>query len=73
MVHEVPGLHGRTCLGDLGTDAVDVVVDVDPVGHCLLVRVFHDQVLVEKAESLLVGGGGQADQIPVEVFQHLPP
>ena len=56
-----------------GADAVDVVVDVDAVGHGLLVAVFHDQVLVEEAEGLLGGRGGEADQVGVEVLQHLPP
>ncbi len=69
----MPGLHRRAALGDLGADAVDVVVDVDAVGDGLLVGVLHDQVLVEEAEGLLVGRGGQADQIGVEVLQHLPP
>ena len=61
------------CLGDLGADAVDVEVDVDAVGHGLLVGVFHHQVLVEEAEGLLGRRGGQADQEGVEVFEHLPP
>ncbi len=56
-----------------GADAVDVVVDVHAVGHGLLVGVFHDQVLVEEAEGLLGGRGGEADEVGVEVFQHLRP
>ena len=59
--------------GDLGADAVDVVVDVDAVGHGLLVVVFHHQVLVEEAEGLLGGRGGEADEGGVEVLQHLRP
>ena len=46
---------------------------MDAVGHGLLVRVFHDQVLVEEAEGLLVGRGGEADEMGIEVFQHLRP
>ena len=79
------GSRGRACprrspastleprCGDRGADAVDVVVDVDAVGHGLLVGVFHDQVLVEEAEGLLGGRGGEADEVGVEVFEHLPP
>ena len=69
----------RTCLnlgagcGDGGADAVHVVVDVDAVGHGLLVVVFHDQVLIEEAEGLLVGCGGEADEVSIEVFKHLCP
>ena len=59
--------------GDGGADAVHVVVDVDAVGHGLLVRVFHDEVLIEEAEGLLVGRGGEADEVGIEVFQHLRP
>ena len=59
--------------GDLGLDAIDVVVDVDAVGHGLLVVVFHDEVLIEEAEGLLGRRGGEADQMGVEVFQHLAP
>jgi hypothetical protein len=69
----VAGFHGATGLGDLGLDAVDVVVDVHAVGHRLRVAVLHHQVLVEEAEGLLVGRGGQADQVGVEVLQHLAP
>ncbi len=36
-------------------------------------RVFHDQVLVEEAEGLLVGRGGEADEVGIEVFEHLCP
>ncbi len=56
-----------------GANAVHVVVDVDAVGHGLLVRVFHDQVLIEEAEGLLIGRGGEADEVGIEVFQHLRP
>jgi hypothetical protein len=54
-------------------DAVHVVVDVHAIGHGLLVAVFHDQVLVEEAEGLLAGRGGQADEVGIEVLQHLAP
>ena len=60
-------------MSDGGADAVHVVVDVDAVGHGLLVRVFHDEVLIEEAEGLLVGRGGEADEVGIEVFQHLRP
>ncbi len=69
----------HTCLNlgagcsDGGADTVHVVVDVDAVGHGLLVVVFHDEVLIEEAEGLLVGRGGEANEVGVEVFQHLRP
>ena len=59
--------------GDLGLDAIDVVVDVDAVGDRPLVVVLHHQVLIEKAEGLLRRRRGEADQMGVEVFQHLAP
>jgi hypothetical protein len=71
LFHVVAGFDLAALLGDGGADAVDVVVDVDAVGHGLLVAVFHDQVLVEEAEGLLGGRGGEADEVGVEVLQHL--
>ena len=73
QVHVVAGFDLAAGFAHLGADAVDVVVDVDAVGHGLLVAVLHDQVLVEEAEGLLAGRGGEADQAGVEVLQHLPP
>ena len=73
LVHVVAGVDLGAAFGDLGVDAVDVVVDVDAVGDRLFVAVLHHQVLIEKAEGLLVGRGGKADQVGVEVFQHLAP
>ena len=43
------------------------------VGHGHLVVVFHHQVLVEEAEGLLAGRGGESDEGGVEIFQHLRP
>jgi len=60
-------------LRDLGLDPVDVEVDVDSVHDRLLVPVLHDEVLVEEAERLLVGGRGKPDREGVEVVEHLPP
>ncbi len=60
-------------LRHFGLDAVHVVIHVHPIGHCLGVAVFHDQVLVEEAKGLFVGRGGQAHQIGVVILQHLPP
>ena len=73
QLHAIPGLHRGPCLRDGGADAVHVVVHVDAVGHGLLVVVFHDEVLIEEAEGLLVGRGGEADEVGIEVFQHLRP
>ncbi len=72
-LHPVAGLDLAAGFGDFGADAIDVVIDIDAVGHGLLVAVFHDQVLVEEAEGLLVGRGGEADQVGVEVVEHLAP
>ena len=66
-------LHGATLLGDAGADAVDLVADVDAVGHRALVGVFGHQVLVEKAERVLRRRSREADDAGVEVLQHLPP
>ena len=51
-------VHLGAPLAHFRLDAVDIVVDVHAVGHRLRVAVFHDQVLVKKAESLFVGRGG---------------
>ena len=55
------------------SDAVDIVVDVHAVGDGLLVAVLHHEVLVEEADGLLGGRGGEADEVGVEVFEHLAP
>ena len=55
------------------SNAVDVVADVDAVGDGALVAVFHHEVLVEEADGLLDGRGGEADEEGVEVFEHLAP
>ena len=48
-------------------------MDVDLVGDGALVSVFHDEVLIEEADGLLGRRGGEADEIGVEVFEHLAP
>ncbi len=73
QLHAIPRLHRGACLRDGGTDTVHIVVHVDAVGHGLLVVVFHDEVLIEEAEGLLVGRGGEADEVGIEVFQYLRP
>ena len=60
-------------LGDIGFDPVDLVANIDAIGHGALVVVLHDEVLVEKADGLLRGRGGEADDEGVEVFEDLPP
>ena len=72
-LHGIAGLYLGALFGDGGADAVDVVVDVDAVGHGHFVVVFHHQILVEEAEGLLAGRGGEADEVGVEVFEHLTP
>ena len=61
------------CFGDPRADAVDVEVHVHAVGDGLVVAVLHDQVLVEEADGLAGGRGGEADQERIEVQQHLRP
>ena len=58
---------------DPGTDAKDLIPDINLVRHRPLVVVFHDQVLVEKAEGLLGGCGGEAYDKGVEILQDLAP
>ena len=67
------GLDGGALLADLRPDAVEVEVDVHPVGDRLGVGVLADQVLGEEGERLLAGGGGEADDVGVEVLQHAAP
>ena len=57
----------------MGTDTVDVVIDVNSIGYGLLMRVLHHQVLVKEPEGLLAGCGGEADEVGVEVLEHLRP
>ena len=66
-VHLVSRFDDAPVTGYLRLNAIDVVVDVDPVNHCLPVVVLHHQVLVEEAKDLLRGRGGQADEEGVEV------
>jgi len=68
-----PRFDGAPALGDLRADPVHVEVDVDCVGDGLLVRVLHDEVLVEEAEGLLVRRRGQPDHERIEVVEHLAP
>ncbi len=63
----------RPGLADLRADAVDLSLHVDPVRTARSREYSIDQVLVEEAEGLLGGRGGQADQEGVEVLQHAAP
>lgn len=67
------GLDFVALLGHLGIDAVDVVADIDLVDNGVLVGVLGNEVLVEKANRLFGGRGGEPDQEGVEVFQDLAP
>ncbi len=69
----VAGDDGGALLGDAGADAVNVEVHVDAVGDGLVVAVLHDEVLIEEADGLAGGRGGEADQEGIEVEQHLAP
>jgi len=70
---EVAFVDGGAVFGDLGFDAVDVVTDVDFVEDGAFVAVVHDEVLVEVGDGLFGGGGGEADEVGVEVFEDLAP
>jgi len=63
--------HGEA--GDARADAVDLVVAVHAVRYRLRVRVLHYDVLVEKTVGVLGWCGREADQVRVEVFEHLTP
>ena len=67
------GIELGALLGDAGLDAVDVVADVHAIGDGLDVGILGDEILVEEAEGGLAGGGGEADEEGVEVFEHLLP
>jgi hypothetical protein len=52
---------------------VNVIGDVHVVGDGVLVAVFHDEVLIKEADRLFRRRGGEADEIGIEVFEHLAP
>src|SRR2546427_12393755 len=66
-------INRRASLADLSSDLVDVEIHVDPVRDGLLMRVLHDEVLVEEAEGDLGRRGGEPDQVCIEVLQDLTP
>jgi hypothetical protein len=59
--------------GDFGGDAIDIVANVDAVGHGPFVRVVLHDIAVEEADGLGCGSSGEADKEGVEVIQNLPP
>ena len=59
--------------GDFGEDGVDVKANVDVVSDGVSVSVFGDEVLVEEAEGLFGGGGGEPNDEGVEVVEDLSP
>ena len=56
-----------------GVDFVHVIIDVHVVGDSALVSVFRDEILIEEADRLFPRRGDEADEIGVEVFEHLAP
>src|SRR5207302_810497 len=58
---------------DLRVYLVNVIGDVHVVRDGVLVSVLHDEVLIKEADGLLRRRGGEADEIGVEVFEHLTP
>jgi hypothetical protein len=49
------GLELAALLGDRGLDQVDLVADVDAIGHGLFVAVVADHVFLEEAVGAVVG------------------
>ena len=66
-------LDRRPLLRNLGFDPEHLEVDVHAVSDRLGVGVFRHQVLLEEPVGLFGGGGGQAEDVSVEVLQHAPP
>ena len=67
------GLELATVLRAFRVDDVDLVADIDTVGDGLLMRVLADDVLLEEPVRAVVRRGRQADEIGIEIFQHLAP
>ena len=59
--------------GDLRFDAVDFVANIHAARDRTFVGVFSDEILIEETNGLLGRRGGEADEVGVEVFEHLPP
>jgi DNA invertase Pin-like site-specific DNA recombinase len=69
VVDEEAFLDLAALLGDAGFYPVNVVADIDAIGDGALVVVFGDAVLVEIGDGLRRGGGGEADEEGVKVFE----
>jgi hypothetical protein len=69
----VSGLDGRALLRDARADAVHIEVHVDAIGDGLGVAILHDHILIEEANGLAAGRGGEANEERVEVKQYLAP
>ena len=67
------GPNRSALLGDLSFDDIDLVTDIDLIGHCLFVVIFADHVLAEEAKGAVVWRGSQADEESVEIFDDLTP
>ena len=68
-----PRVDTGAVFGDFSTDLVYVEVHIDPVSDCLLMRILHHKVLIEKTKRYLRRSGSEPDQVGIEVFQDLPP
>src|SRR6202043_1907906 len=66
-------LYRATPLSNLGPDPVDLEIDIDAIGDRFLMGVLHDEVLVEKPESVFGGRSCKADEEGVKVLQDLAP
>src|SRR5690554_1116838 len=56
-----------------GFNHKNFIADVDAVGHGFFVVILADHVFAKEAVGTVVRGGGQAHQVGIEVFNHLPP
>ena len=72
-VHIKTFLDAAALVGNLRLDPIDFVTDVHAIGDGAFVAVFHDKVLVEETDGLFGRRGGEADEMRVEVFEHLSP
>ncbi len=73
MIDEKPLLDFAALLRNERLDAIDIIPDVHPIDNRALVIVFRHSVLMEVRNRLRCRCGREADQICIEIFQHLSP
>jgi len=52
---------------------MDGEVNIEAIGNGQLVRIGHEEILVEEAEGLFSGGGGESNEVGVEVLERMAP